>query len=87
LRDLGKILTIKALILNGTRVTDEGLQHIEALPLEYLYLGETAISDAGLTILKRITSLKEVSLRNARASAGGIRDLKRALRATTIIGP
>src|SRR5262245_48275966 len=49
--------------LQGTRVTDQGLEHIKHFPkLQVLNLDATRISDAGLVHLKGMTTLQALYL-------------------------
>ncbi len=60
---LKSLKQLKILGLNGTRVTDRGLEVLRELPsLEYLDLSGTKITAAGLERLRGIPRLKDVRI-------------------------
>jgi hypothetical protein len=61
--------TLRSLILDGTRITDTGIQQLRPLQqLEYLSLGGTAISDKSLDIVGRFPELRFLNLSETRIS-------------------
>ena len=75
--DLGKLVTLprlKRLFLNGTSVTDEGLQHLRVLgQLVYLDLESCdGVSDAGMPHLLEMKTLQAVNLLDTRVTAVAI---------------
>lgn len=70
---------LSALHLNETAITDRGLNHIGDLPLCLLDLGRTGISDAGLEILAKMTTIRELYLVNSGCTATGVRKLRAQL--------
>jgi hypothetical protein len=73
---------VSSLDLEGTNVTDTGLEHLKELPrLRYLDLSRTKISDAGLRHLKGVTTLKTITLKdlNELLSDEAVAELKGAL--------
>lgn len=62
----------RALDLSGSRVTDAGLRHLSAGPLEHLDLDETAVSDAGLAALRRFERLSSLDLYGTRVTGEGL---------------
>lgn len=67
LRLVAKVPRVCSLALDGTRITDAGLQHLRGMVyLETLSLGSTAISDAGAKILADVRSLRYLDLRRTR---------------------
>ena len=68
------------LSLEGTRVTDAGLQYLEALPgLKHLNLSLTRVSDAGLASLERLDNLTTLQLADTRVTRRGITRLRKLL--------
>lgn len=66
--------------LEGTRITDEGLNHLRGLPmLDNVDLTNTSISDAGLEILAKIESLEYIHLASTAVTAEGVARLENAL--------
>ena len=63
--------------LNGTRVSDAGLEHLKGLTrLQELCLGGTKVSDAGLKHLKGLTQLKTLYLGQTAVGDTGLQYLK-----------
>ncbi len=72
--------SLTRLYLRGTRITDNGLKHLNGLTkLEKLDLAETGITDAGLVHLSGLSSLKKLYVRETRVTQAGVRNLKQAL--------
>jgi Leucine-rich repeat (LRR) protein len=66
LKSIGKITTLKTLVLDKTRITDAGLKELSGLTdLEELDLAENDITDAGLKELK-LKSLTSVSVKGCK---------------------
>lgn len=65
---LAKLTQLKGLELGTHDATPSSLQHITALPLEYLQLGEGFDSPASLPYLKSLKSLKRLTLTNCKAT-------------------
>lgn len=66
---LAKLSKLKGLELGTHNATPASLQHVAALPLEYLQLGEGFDSPASLPYLKPLQSLKRLTLTNCKALA------------------
>ena len=67
-------------ILEGTSVTDAGLEPLGALTgLYFLNLNETRVSDAGLEHLKGLTLLTELQLKGTRVTDEGVKKLQQSL--------
>lgn len=62
LAHLSSLEGLRTLYLTGTQVTGSGLKHIRELPLVYLSLKETPISEAGLEAVSHLTSLTTLGL-------------------------
>src|SRR4030042_1383652 len=59
-----ELLRLQSLGLNGTNVTDAGLEHLKGLTeLTRLALYDTKVSDLGLRHLKGLTHLKRLCIR------------------------
>jgi hypothetical protein len=54
--------------------------------LHSLYLGETALTDAGLTQLTQMRSLKHLYLTGSKVSADGVKLLQKGLPGCTVEG-
>lgn len=68
------------LSLEGTRVTDAGMQHLSQLPaLNELILRETDVTDEGLVHLYGLSNLKHVALEDSRTTWRGITKLREVL--------
>lgn len=77
LSELAKAPSLEELDLSHTRVTDEGLPHLEDLRhLRTLDLPVTSISDAGLKHIGKLTSLEKLSLGATRISDAGLAHLE-----------
>jgi internalin A len=63
--------------LNGTRISDVGLQHLKRLYLTKLDLGWTAITDAGLRDVAELKSVEELDIARTRVGDLGVAELKR----------
>ena len=71
--------------LDGTKVTDAGLIHVNGLTgLQYLHLNDTQLTDAGIDQLKGLTGLKMLWLDRTRVTHVGIAGLQKALPSTKI---
>ena len=89
-----RVDTITALDLSGSKeLTDAGLRHLARLPsLEHLDLSGTAISDAGVDVLRGLPRLRTISLAWTRVTDEGVRalapchDLERVNLAATAAG-
>ncbi len=66
--NLAKLPKLKGLELGTHNATPASLQHITALPLEYLQLGEGFDSPASLPYLKPLKTLKRLTLTNCKAT-------------------
>lgn len=79
-----------ALILDGTKVTDEGLKHLEGLTNLEGWLGicDTEATDTGLQHFKRMTKLHILNVRRTKVTEDGVKELRRALPKVEVsIGP
>jgi hypothetical protein len=73
---LCELRRLRVLDLNGTGLTDAGVQAVGGFPgLSYLDLGGTRVSDAGLKGLKGLRSLKTLSLHGTRVTDAGLAEL------------
>lgn len=73
-------LPIRYFSLQGTRITDEGLQYLALLPdLKELILSETDVSDAGVLHLECLKYVDSIMLDQSRISFEGIHRLKKSL--------
>lgn len=68
---LAKLTQLKGLELGTHNATPASLQHITALPLEYLQLGEGFDSPASLPYLKSLKTLKRLTITSCKALADG----------------
>jgi len=75
---LARLSSLTNLSLEGTSVSDDGLEYLVNLPLRSLDLSMTQVSDAGITRLREIESLEEVFLRSTTVTAQAIEGLKRS---------
>jgi Leucine-rich repeat (LRR) protein len=73
---LREMSSLVHLTLSDTNIGNEGLEHLQHLPLQYLFLNNTKVSDAGLIHLKRMTSLGVLDLRNTDVSEEGLKHLE-----------
>jgi formylglycine-generating enzyme required for sulfatase activity/Leucine-rich repeat (LRR) protein len=75
---LSSLARLRILNLDGTQITDRGLEHIKRLPgLTSLALGNTNVSDAGMGHLTSLTSLETLVLLRTQVSDAAITHLKR----------
>jgi hypothetical protein len=75
-----KAPALKVLGLDGTKVTDEGLNNVAQMALlEDLRLTATEVSDGGIPYLKRLRNLKRLAIRKTRISDAGAADLQESL--------
>jgi hypothetical protein len=73
LAELARVETLTTLGLSGSReVTDDGIRHLAGLPLEHLDLSETAVTDAGLEVLRHLPRLKTLVLASSRVTDEGL---------------
>jgi hypothetical protein len=69
--------SVVAVVLDGTKVTDADLEHIEVLAqIQELDLERTPITDAGLGNLKSLTRLQRLNLGQTQVSDAGLNHLK-----------
>ncbi len=74
MKPMGKINSLKILILEDTKVTTAGIAYLTGLEnLETLYLRGNAITDAVFESLKKMKSLKKVDLTGTRVTDEAIR--------------
>ncbi|XP_013390366.1 uncharacterized protein LOC106158809 isoform X2 [Lingula anatina] len=70
LESIGKITSLRRLLLTNTNITDVGMMFLEGLTnLEVLYLDKNAISDEGAAVIKAFSRLQELSLSETRVSS------------------
>lgn len=80
LEPLGALPRLRALNLDTTQISDEGMQHLKRFhALEWLNLNSTQVTDAGLEQLKDLRGLKELNLTQTRVTDAGVKRLKQAL--------
>lgn len=77
--DLARLAKLKTLWIGQTKVGDGLLPHLAGLPLESLALDETAVTDAGLKALEKITTLKNLSITKTAVTDAGAGALQAAL--------
>ena len=61
------------------RTAEWGLQELVGLPLQFLYLADTQVTDAGITHLKTFKSLQKTFLFGTKVTATGVASLQAAL--------
>src|SRR5262249_6996523 len=85
---VAKLPRLKKLNLSNTLCTDDSLKHLQGLrELETLSLGqersrgpeESGLTDAGLAHLKKVPSLRVLTLFSAKYTDAGVKDLQKAL--------
>lgn len=78
--DLDSLQGMNSLVwldLDGTRVSDAGLEHLRALPkLTHLFLSDTAVSNVGLAHLTELGKLEALELAHTRVDDELLPDLK-----------
>jgi hypothetical protein len=77
LRHLRGLTRLRVLSLYGTHVGDRDLEHILHLPIEYLNIAATDVTDAGVLRLKGHKTLRELTV-DGSISADVGRELARA---------
>ena len=83
---IARLADLEFLGLDGTQISDEGLQHLTRLEkLEGLTLNSTRISDAGLRRLLALKGLKRLWLADTAVTDAARRQLKQALPELEII--
>jgi hypothetical protein len=66
--------------LTRTKVTDQGLKHLQGLAnLRTLLLSHVAVTDAGVEELKKLKQLEYLELNGTKMTAAGLKALKQAL--------
>jgi len=76
-RAVNGLASLERLDLNGTRVTDAGLEHVKGLTnLQWLCLTRTKVTDAGLVHLEGLTNLQWLELNNTKITDVGLVHLK-----------
>jgi hypothetical protein len=78
IRSPGDSLGPFAFWLSGTQITDEGIKCLSELPLGYLHLDDTQLTDRGLSYLHRQEGLTLVTLKNTGVTDAGVAALERA---------
>lgn len=76
---------LTTLVLTGTPITDNGLVHLRAIPVEALYLNATRISDAGLDHLAGLHSVKILDLSNTSLTNAGVAKLRPLIGVTWLL--
>ncbi len=72
--------SLAELDLDGTQVTDAGLEHLKGMTiLQLLYLNDTQITDVGLGHLKGLPNLDSLHLNGTQVTDRGIESLRLAL--------
>lgn len=85
LKGLSKLTNIG---LDGTRVTDEGMEFIGSMKhVRWLAIRDTAVSDAGLASLKELPLLSYLHLEGTKVTDNQIADLKTILPNCVVTGP
>ncbi len=74
---LAQIRSLRDVFMAGTQLTDVGVGYLARLPLERLDLGRTGITDAGVSLLQSVASLRELRLRNTNLSDASIESLRK----------
>jgi len=70
---------LKSLSLENCNVTDAGAAKLAAMPLEELVLTQTAITNAAVKSLAKMTSLKQLSVTKTHFTKEGVEQLRKAL--------
>ncbi len=74
-----QISELRALFIDNTRITDAGVAKLQALPLRWLSLNGTAVSDASVPNLARLTKLERLEVKGAKLTEAGLSRLTAAL--------
>ncbi len=75
LKDLAGNKELDTLDLRGTRVTDEGMKYVAALPVRSLDLGGTKVTAQGLKALAAMKSLSKLTLSKDQMTDEALRTL------------
>jgi hypothetical protein len=79
---IGRIKTLRSLVLYRTKVTNENLRQLRALPhLEALNLTSTEITDAAVDEILKLESLRSLCLGNVAVTPEAVARLKEHFRA------
>ena len=71
---------VRVLLVEGTRITDDGLVHLQKLHnLDVLFFSDTQISDRGLEHLQRLPNLTFLQAHRTSITDAGVAELKGAL--------
>ena len=80
LKELTKLPRLQRLMLNNSKVTDQGMQHIASIrSLEVLNLYACNVSDKGLKHLHKLSSLRKIYLWQTKVTKAGVQQLQKAL--------
>ena len=75
-----KMSSLQGLDLSDTKVTDDGLVHLETLyALQWIDLKYTLVTDAGLEHLAKLTSLQDLYLTGTKVTDEGVKRLQAQL--------
>jgi len=80
MRYLGEMAHLTSLILNRTRITDDGLKHLSRLPeLRCLYLSQTNVTNRSVEFLTSKQSLQHLDVQETQIDPEGARILEEKL--------
>ena len=87
LQHLQSLRHVQTLALGDTKVTDDGMRHLQGLPLCQLILWGGHITDVGLVRLQTLKHLVFLNVKNTMVSEEGLAALKKAIPNLRIIRP
>ncbi len=70
---IARLSWLEWLILGGTRISDDGLEHLRSMALlRALWVNNTGVSDAGLLRLDVLRKLSEINIQGSQATQSGL---------------
>jgi hypothetical protein len=79
IQHLHSISELRAIFADNTRITDAGISQLPGLPLRWLGLNGTMISDASVPYLAKLEQLERLDVEETRLSEAGLVRLAQAL--------
>jgi hypothetical protein len=79
MRSLASLKGLRVLELHGTKLTDAGLAYLTQLPLDWLGLSDTGVTDRGVARLCELRSLSGLNIIGTQITREGAARLRKSL--------